>query len=733
MKRLIAIFIVMVLAVLTMASAAFAEDGLDTVTIYHTNDVHGYVESSYDKEGNLTKLGMEHVAALKKAHPDAILVDAGDYSQGSLFSNLAHGASSFDVMNHAGYDIAAIGNHEFDWGVDEFEENAKIREFQIICANISIKDDMKDVSPYLASMPPYVVKEVKGHKIAFFALDTAELYGMVKPATLKAGGIEVREDLVNVATEMVAKIREEVPDVGAIVCLTHCGYIPDGANETSYHVAGVEGIDIVIDAHDHETRLGDTAKKVGDTMVVSTGTQLQHIGAVTLSFDGDKLVTIQSYDAGPEAMTLEGDPDTLRAIADWNKIFADLKAEVAFKSEVNFWGGNLKGRDASDNDVTASIARRGYTNAGQLISDARMWQAKEWLAENYEAFELDPATPIVGIFGGGSVRGSFKAGDVTLGDLMSCYSFSFEDAQNSYVLITPKVLYDTIEHGVNIFLSQDPETGMLTADGSTHGRFPQIAGASYVFDITQPASHEYDKDNMKMPDFIGSRVQSITLDDGTVLDRNDNETPIILITGSYEIGGGDSYWMLGVLNDAEDYGGYQYIPLLATPDGNSGDILIDYIKTQLGGVVKAESYPLTSDRIKRVNDVYTGESYEAVLTVTTDGETPLADTAVKVYVDGKLTEMTTDADGKLTIEGLTNGAHEVRVIGEGYDSGTVYLDNYVGLVHPILSHTPGEIEIGGEVAPVEPAKTTSPVLWIVLAVAAVAVIAYLMSRKKKTE
>ena len=729
MKRLIAFFTLVALAVGVFVTTAFADT--DTVTVFHTNDIHGYVESAYDGDGNLTKLGMEHVAALKKAHPDAILIDAGDFGQGALFANLAHGLSSIDVMNHAGYDIAALGNHEFDWGVNEFEENAKIREFQIISANVTIKEGMEETSPYLASMPQYVVKEVNGHKIAFFALDTPELRGMVKPATLDAGGIVVRTDLAALAGEIVTKIKKEVPDVGAIIAITHTGFYLDGATECSYDVAKVDGVDIVIDAHDHETRLGDTAKDVDGTLVVSTGTQLQHIGAIDLIFDGDKLVEIKSYDAAAEARTLEPDEETKLAIDDWNRTFAELKNKEVFKSEVNFWGGNLKGRDAQDNDVTASIARRGYTNAGQLIGDARMWQAKNWLAENHEAYGLDANTPIVGIFGGGGVRGSFKAGSVTLGDLMSCYSFAFENAKNSYVLITPKVLYDTIEHGVNIFKSQDPDTGMLTADGSIHGRFPQIAGASYVFDINQPASGEYDKDNMLMPVVIGTRVQSITLDDGTLLDRNDNETPIILITGSYEIGGGDSYWMLGALNDSENFGGYQEIPLLATPEGNSGDILIEYVTSELGGVVRAEDYPLVSDRIKRINDVYTGTEYEVVVTVTKEGETIIPDTAFKVYVDGEAQDISTDTEGKLTVTGLANGAHEVRLIGEEFDSGTIYVDNYVGLVHPIASNNPGEIEIGTAVEPrAEPAKSNTG-LYIGLGVVAIAAIAFFMLKKKK--
>ncbi|MBQ8994609.1 MAG: 5'-nucleotidase C-terminal domain-containing protein [Oscillospiraceae bacterium] len=707
MKKLFSIILMITLLVIAMPTVVFADT--DVVTVYHTNDVHGWVESSYDEDGNLTKLGLEHVAAVHKANPDSILVDAGDFSQGALFANLAHGLSVYEAMNAAGYDVAALGNHEFDWGVAEFEENAKVLEFPVISANIKIEAGKENISPILAAMPDYVVKEVNGHKIVFFALDTSQLNGMCSPSTLAAGGIVTRTDLTNVAEEVVAKIKAEVPDYGAIIALTHCGYAENAATETSWDVAQVDGIDVVIDAHDHENRLGDLAKNVNGTLVVSTGTQIQHIGALELTFDGDKLAGIRSYDAGPEAAELEPDAETLSVIQDWTSKFDEIKNQVVFKSEINFWGGNLNGFDANNEPVTASIARRGYTNAGALISDSRIWAAKRWLDEYHDMYDIDPNTPIVGIFGGGSVRGSFRAGDVTLGGLMSCYSFSFEDAKDTLVMITPKVLYDAIEHGVNIFQSQDPETGMLTADGSIHGRFPQAGGFSYVYDITQPASSEYDKDNLKMPDTIGTRVLSITLEDGTLLDRNDNETKLILVTGSYEIGGGDSYWMMGVLNDSPNYGGYQYIEEIASPEGNAGDVLVEYVNEVYGGVVPADKYPLMSDRIVRVNDVYTGTSFNSTVTVTTNGEDAIANTAVTVYVDGEPSDFTTDGEGKFTIEGLANGAHEIRILGDRYDSGSIYLDNYCGLVNPVASSNPGEIPLGVEpTTEPEPAPAPAP-------------------------
>ncbi len=675
--------------VFTVSAAA------DTVTIYHTNDMHGGIEASFNEDTNeIEKPGLDYVAALHAANPNSLLVDAGDFSQGALFANMAHGLSVVEVMNAAGYDVAALGNHEFDYSVAELESNVGAAEFDVISANVTIDPSFASQNPNLAAMPRYVVKEAGGRRIAFFSCDTPELNGMVNPATLNAGGVKVRTDISALAAEIVAEIKKDVPDVDAIIAVTHCGYAENSAGETSRDVAMVDGVDAVIDGHDHQLRLGDSAVDVKGTLVVSTGTGLTSLGCLTLDWSSGSL-KITSSDAREQAMSMEPVAAVTAVIDRWNAEFDEIRNEVVFYSETNIWGGNIAGLAADGSDITASIARRGETNGGDLIGDARLWKAKNWLAENwssdaYAELGLTADMPVVALSCGGGVRNSFRAGDVTLGGLMTAYSFSFEDAEDTYVLITPKVMYDMIEHGVNIFISQDPETGFLEADGSIHGRFPQAIGFTYSYDLTQPASGEYDKDKLTMPTVIGSRVQSITLDDGTVLDRNDNETGIMLVTGSYEIGGGDSYWMLGALNNAPDFGGYQFIPEIATPAGNSGDAVIDYVNEVYGGRLPASAYPLASGRIERVNDPYTGSGFTSTVTLT-NGGAALADTALAAFVNGERTDVTTDADGVLTLE-LPNGPSEVRFVSAdgSYDTGSYYLDNYCGLVNVVADNAPGE-------------------------------------------
>lgn len=692
-KTMAAFFLALCMTLALVPISAQAAD--ETITIYHTNDIHGNVEQITGEDNSVQQLGLDRVAQLKKETKNVLLVDAGDFSQGHMFANMAHGKSVIEVMNAAGYDIAALGNHEFDFSIGELDENIGLAKFDVLSANISVKD--KSLFPNLANMQPYVMKEVAGKKIVFFSLNTPELNGMVSPKKLKDAGISICTDISKQAKEIVATIQKDVPQADAIIAITHTGYVDETGKESSHQVAEIQGVTAVIDGHDHQLRLGNAAKNVKGTLVVSTGTAMSALGKLELTFEGNKAKVVSS-NAFDEAAKLTADKETEAVVQKWNKTFDEIKNKVVFTSEVNLWGGNLDGYTMDGEETKASIARRGETNAGKLMNDARLWKAEAWLKENYDEsiykdFHLTADMPVVCVTGGGSIRGSAKAGDVTLEQLMGVFSFAFENAEDYYVLINPKILYDVIEHGCSIFSGQDTKSGMWEADGSIHGRFPLPGGFSYTYDINKAKSEEYDKDNLTMPKKIGERVQNITLADGTVLDRNDTKTPILLVSREYEVGGGDSHWMLGILNNAPNYGGYMNVPLVATTQENCGDIIIDYVNTVYNGVLPAENYPVRGTLITHVNDPYQSDHFEAKLTMM-DGTTALKNTEFTLYVNGKAETVRSDASGLIKVT-LQNGPNELRLMGQGiqYDSGSIYLDNYVGLHNAVVGNNPGEIDM----------------------------------------
>ncbi len=700
MRKFTALLLVAVMLILCLPTIVFAEEG-DVVTIYHTNDMHAYV-----KDGDGGPLSLAQVATLHKNDPNSLLVDAGDFDLGgSNFGQMTNGQSVLEAMEAAHYDMGILGNHEFDKGVAAFEEVVQVISYPIISSNVYVKPGFEEVSPYLASMQKNLILECNGHKIGFFSIDTPTLRGMVSPSTLDAGGIVCDTDVPGVAAAMVAELQAAGAEV--IIAVDHCGFtrtegeITDPTQYNSYHVALVEGVDAVIDAHDHVYRLADKAEDVNGTLVVSTGTALNFLGALKIDFSGEE-PAITSEDVTEACAAAEKDPDTQAKLDEWQEEIDAIANEVAFVSEANFWGGNVSAWNADDATQTTAIARRGYTNAGQLIADVMQNNAEKWVAEFGPDAGVPADTPVVTYFGGGSVRGSFAKGNVTLGQLMTAYSFSFgTDGGSNYVLVSPKTLWVLLEHGVNIFGNpdgdpQNAETGQLLANGSIHGRFPQIAGASYVYDITKTRSTEAVTDEegvVHVPEVIGERIQSITLDDGTVLDKDDDESRILLVTSDYQQGGGDGYWMLGY---ASDWDGF-YTDTINEEAMGEGWYLIDYVNEVLDGVIPADMYGLTSERIQRVNDPYKGENFTSKIALTDADGNALPKGTVKIAIDGgEEKEYTADEEGNIYLEGLANGAHEVYIdwtetakanprlnlrAADGETSKTWYLDNYCGLVN----------------------------------------------------
>ena len=135
------------------------------LVILHTNDMHGYMQASD------TCLGISAVAQLKKDYQqqgyDVLLMDAGDYLQGSSFANFTQGESVVEVMNAAGYDVAALGNHEFDYGSDVLEKRISEMNFPAVSANITVDATGE---PFIQQNAVFTLSD--GTKVGVFGLDT---------------------------------------------------------------------------------------------------------------------------------------------------------------------------------------------------------------------------------------------------------------------------------------------------------------------------------------------------------------------------------------------------------------------------------------------------------------------------------------------------------------------------------------------------------------------------------
>ncbi|HRY30372.1 MAG TPA: metallophosphoesterase, partial [Elusimicrobiota bacterium] len=262
--------------------------------VFHTNDIHGRVSSAPSSGGGEWVGGFPVLAAfLAEQSRPYLLLDAGDFYQGTPEGNLTRGDAAVDGMNAVGYDAAAVGNHEFDDGVENLARLAGAAEFPLLCANVT---DRRAPSR-LAALRPWVLKEVDGVKVGVFGLisrRTSEMVFAKNVADLTFA------DEAAAARRAVEELRRQGADI--VIALSHLGYEqadkPPAAEESAADdqtlALSVDGIDLIVGGHSHTPLFA--GRRVGKTWVVQAGTGLRWIGRVILSWDGrtKKIVGVRS-------------------------------------------------------------------------------------------------------------------------------------------------------------------------------------------------------------------------------------------------------------------------------------------------------------------------------------------------------------------------------------------------------------------------------------------------------
>ena len=242
MKR-ISIFLIFVLAVSVVAKAQ------KQIVILHTNDTHSTIEpvSKYSKvkeaagkAGCVRRATM--VKQLREQNPDILLFDSGDFSQGSTFYTMYKVDVEVGLMNIMGYDAATIGNHEFDFGLDNLARLARQAKFPIVCSNCDFTG-----TPCQDVIKKYCVVVRDGVRIGVFGL-TPKIEGLVMKENI--AGVKYI-DPIQATKEMVSVLRDkERCDI--VVCLSHLGWklAPEYIDDQVL-ISSTTGIDIVLGGHSH--------------------------------------------------------------------------------------------------------------------------------------------------------------------------------------------------------------------------------------------------------------------------------------------------------------------------------------------------------------------------------------------------------------------------------------------------------------------------------------------------
>ncbi len=236
---------ILILSLLIIAVAAQARE--KKLLILHTNDTHSCVmplkatladTALADRGGYIRRVAM--LKEERKANPDLLLFDSGDFSQGSPYYSMFKGDVEVGLMNMMRYDAATIGNHEFDFGLENMARLFRMANFPIVCANYDFSGTCVE-----GLVKPYTIIKRKGIKIGVFGL-APKMKGLVSDKNCV--GVKFL-DPIKCANEMVDVLKnKEKCDI--IICLSHLGWGADDA-EDQQMMAQTRGIDIVLGGHSH--------------------------------------------------------------------------------------------------------------------------------------------------------------------------------------------------------------------------------------------------------------------------------------------------------------------------------------------------------------------------------------------------------------------------------------------------------------------------------------------------
>ena len=423
----------------------------EKIIILHTNDVHCQIDQKKNKDGIVTNIGYAGVLAYKKEMENlhginnVTLVDAGDAIQGGPIGTLSKGEYIVDIMNYIGYDIACPGNHEFDYGMENFLKlSTETSKANYICCNFR---DLEG-NPILS---PYTLIKYGDLTIAYLGINTLESFTKSSPIYFQDENGNYIYDFAQgekgqTLYKTVQKYVDEAIKEGAnyVVAIGHLG--DEGASEywsSKSLIKNTYGIDIFIDGHSHEVYSEILKNKKGkNVLLAQTGTKLQNLGKITINTKNKKITSefISNYKAQDE--------DAINYIEGIKNKFSDVLQEVIAKSSVTL--------TTLDPTTHKRAIRNSETNLGDFCADAyRVMVGADIAFAN-----------------GGGIRADIEEGDITYEEIINVHPFGNEICM---IETTGQDILDALEIGACEYPIEN-------------GGFLQVSGLSYTIDPSIPSS-----------------------------------------------------------------------------------------------------------------------------------------------------------------------------------------------------------------------------------------------------
>ena len=390
---------------LILGSISFILAAEKEIVILSINDFHGSL-APFGKNVGAVKL-VDALKTEKAKNPEGtIIVSGGDNYQGSAMSNILYGEPVSAVFKEMGIELSAVGNHEFDWGIDRVTKWAEDGGFTFVCTNIY---DIRTNEP-VDWAEPFVIIEREGIKVGFIGLATPET--AYKTKKVYVVNYEFR-DSVETITEWVPKVKDAGADI--IIALTHLGSFQDKEGNITGEAAdlcAVDGVDAVISAHTHQSVCG----LVNDKPLVQAYKYGRSFAKLTFIFDeNNRLVS-----AEPALDHLYKRADTLKDDANMLVIYERYDEELGPVS------GKVLGK------TTVDLDHDRYTGPSLL---------GEWVCEIMK----DAAGVQIAMTNGGGLRVPIPAGEITVGKLYEVMPF---DNTLYTMKLSGADVKANIEHGI---------------------------------------------------------------------------------------------------------------------------------------------------------------------------------------------------------------------------------------------------------------------------------------------
>ncbi len=424
------------------AHPSMAEDtGTYHSTLLFTHDMHSHFLPAADESGKISG-GFAKLSTLLKeqrsSHPDALTVDAGDFSMGSLFQSVyATDALELKMMGELGYDATTFGNHEFDFrpeGLSAMLQSAADSGEslpQIVEANYAVPKktdpgyDQTDADLQEAmddyGVLPYTIIHRGGIAYGIFGI-----MGEDANADAPLSGM-ILSDAVETARNTVEEIRSQVEENTPlfIICLSHAGTNPDPKySEDETLAKRVDGIDVIVSGHSHTT-LSEPIE-VNDTLIVSAGCYSANLGVLTVDWEKGVGKTGFTYELLPVDDTVPEDPKIAKKIEACKK-----DVEEGYLAQFGFTGfDEVIGRNSLSFDTVEEVeSEHRESGLGNLIADAYVYAVTKGDKKG------DVPAPLA-VTASGVIRSSFLPGDITVSDVYNVSSLGIgTDGLSGYPLV----------------------------------------------------------------------------------------------------------------------------------------------------------------------------------------------------------------------------------------------------------------------------------------------------------